>query len=215
MAIIHNRLQRFVFAGDRITESARSDDPEEIGFGYVRIVRDYLRAKDPGTAPLFVNRARGGLSIAELAARWQVDVIDERPDVLSILIDLDDPALRAADAPALSVDQFEANYRQILEETTNYLPQCRIVLCEPAAAWSEDAAGADDRLRPYVDSLLAMGRDYSAESVVPAHEALVYARRARPDIRWVRDDGQPTSSGHAAIAYSWLEANELARRGVG
>ena len=66
MPIRLNPKSKFVFIGDSITDCGRGGEPEGIGSGYVRLVRDYLRAKDPGHAPEVINR---GVSPRSASAR--------------------------------------------------------------------------------------------------------------------------------------------------
>jgi acyl-CoA thioesterase I len=208
MAISFNRDSRFLFVGDSMTESGRANDPEGLGSGYVRFVRDFIRAQHPPTAPTVINR--GHLArMVDVAARWKQDVIAERPDVLSIHFDLN----AATNPPEhLSVDQYHAVYRQVLVETREFLPSCKLVLCQPTALWSRVAIEADERLRPYGVSLAELRTEFGAEVIVPLHEAFVFTRRVRPDVQWFVDQSTLTSSGHMLVAYTWLESCGMVKR---
>jgi hypothetical protein len=138
-------------------------------------------------------------------------VLSERPELVSILIDVPAPAENGgSEAGTRLLNEFRAIYRQLLTRTRELAPGCQLVLCEPAATWSNLPVEADDRLRPYVHALLKIGEEFHAHGIVPVHSAIVHARRSRPDVSWVNSDGQPTSSGHAVIAYTWLEECGLA-----
>ena len=208
MAISFNRDTRFLFVGDSITESGRANDPEGLGFGYVRFVRDFIRAQHPPTAPIVINRGHLGRMV-DLAARWKEDVIAERPDVLSIHFDLN----AGSNPPEqLTVDQYHAVYRQVLVETLEFLPRCKLVLCQPTALWSRNAVEGDERLRPYGVTLAELSSEFGAEVIVPLHEAFVFTRRARPDVKWFVDQSTLTSSGHMLVAYTWLESCGMVKR---
>lgn len=213
MAVTFNKDSRFLFVGDRITAAGRETDSEGTGHGYVRIIRDFLRAKHPPIAPIVINRGSARERLPELAASWEREVIAERPDLVSILIDLNDPrpAMPGGHAEP-SLDQFRTVYRHILSQTAESLPDAKVVLCEPAALWSTAPVEADEVLRPYVHSLMEIAREFDAKAIVPLHSAFVYVRKARPDIDWTAADHQPTSSGHAVIAYTWLEELGIATR---
>ena len=215
MAINFNKDTRFLFVGDSVTEGGRTTDPGGIGDSYVRITRDLLRARHPPTAPIVINRGAANLRLSELAARWSQDVIAERPDLISILIGVNDATSGPQTSTAgASIAQFATIYRHILTRTAEHLPRCTLVLCEPAALWSATSVHADENLRPYMHTLTEIAREFKAYCIVPLHSAFVYARRARPDIAWVRDDGQPTSSGHALIAHTWMEETGILPRPV-
>jgi acyl-CoA thioesterase-1 len=207
MAITFNKETRFVFAGDGMTDADPAGDTDGLGTGYVRMIRDYLLAQHPPTAPLVINRGGRG-RIVELAAQWKEQVIAQRPDVLSLLFDLNP----ASNPPSeVTVDQYHAVYRQILVQTREYVPRCRIVFCQPPALWSKTAVEADEQLRPYAYALMELNREFDGEVIVPLHEAFVYARRGRPDVRWFTDQSTLTSAGHMLIAFTWMESCGLVR----
>lgn len=212
MAITFNKSSRFLFIGDEPTEAGRSTDPEEIGWGYVRLVRDALRARHPTTAPLIVNRGAKGLRLVDWLERWPREALAQRSDVVSIHFDVPAPSTGAPPDTASSVAEYLTLYRQILQRTRERLPECKLVLCQPAAVWTTASFEAADALRPYVHGMMELGREFGAETIVPVHEALVYARRSRPDIGWITSDGQYTSSAHMVIAYTWLEENGMMPR---
>jgi acyl-CoA thioesterase-1 len=208
MAIYYNSRTRMVFIGDDVTDAGRSADVEGLGHGYVRMIRDILAAKDPPTAPTVVNRGAAGARIIDLDARWEADVLELKPDVLSILIGMDG-GLPRGDKPPAGIEAFRAMYRQILQKTADALPACKVVLCEPTAVWSRTATDIDPNVRPYVESLNRIAVEFKAEVVVPLHSAFVYARQSRPDITWFGADEKLTSTGHMLIAQAWLEATDI------
>jgi acyl-CoA thioesterase I len=213
MAITFTKDTRFLFAGGAATDSGRLAEPEGIGHGFVRIIRDYLRAKHPPLAPACINRGFTCIGMADLAARWEQDVVAERPDVVSILIDVDDHSRRPPHStPGDCLDQFRTVYRHILAATARDLPRSEIILFHPPALWSHAAIEADQFLKPYVDSLEEIAREFQAYATVPLHSAFVYARRNRPDIQWATGDGQLNSSSHMIIAYTWMEVAGITHR---
>ncbi|HEY2586590.1 MAG TPA: GDSL-type esterase/lipase family protein [Tepidisphaeraceae bacterium] len=213
MAIPFNKDTRFLFIGDAPTEAGRPTDPEEMGWGYVRFVRDFLRARHPAIAPIVVNRGANGLRLVDWLERWPREALAQRSDVVSIHFDVPAPS-GPPGAPASKVVEYLTLYRQILEQTSERLPNCKLVLCQPAAVWTASSFEAADALRPYVHGVMELAREFNAASIVPMHEALVYARRSRPDIGWIESDGQFTSSAHMVIAYTWLEEHGMVPRAV-
>lgn len=211
MPLRHNSNTRFLFIGDAITQGGRSDDPENLGFGYVRMIHDYLLARHSTTAPSVLNRGERGLRISDWLTRWPDDALAAQPDMVSVFIDVPEPAGDAgSEAHMYALNEFRSVYRQLLIRTKKLAPRCSLVLCEPAALWSNRPYEADDRLRPYVYSLLKIGEEFNAHGIVPVHSALVHARCSRPDANWLNSDGLPTSTAHAVIAYTWLEEEGLA-----
>lgn len=210
MPIEYTARTRMLFIGDSITDCGRFDDPESVGFGYVRLIRDHLRAKQPIIAPQVVNRGISGNKITDLQARWRADVIDERPDVLSVMIGINDVWHRLAGLDSgVRIDQFERVYRELLVLTHEILPKCQIILCQPSIIVKPAPANGNAQLEPYVEAVNRIAGDFSSLPPVPVHTALLAARHDRPDIDWTPDGVHPSTSGHAVIARTWLEIAEV------
>src|SRR4051812_7048232 len=90
MPITLTARTRLLFIGDSLTDCGWKTDPEQLGAGYVRLVRDWLLAASPATAPLVLNRGISGNKIPDLQQRWKSDVLDLAPDVLSVFIGIND-----------------------------------------------------------------------------------------------------------------------------
>src|SRR3954453_13824130 len=84
---------RILFQGDSITDGnrGRSADPNHIlGHGYAFIIAAKFGA---AFAPLnleFINRGVSGNTVLGLQKRWPADTIALKPDVLSVLIGIND-----------------------------------------------------------------------------------------------------------------------------
>jgi lysophospholipase L1-like esterase len=200
---------RLLFIGDSITDVGRREDPDELGNGYVRIIRDYLLASNPATAPIVINRGNGGNKVTDLAARWQEDVLDLAPDILSIKIGINDVWHGLGGGEGIPVEQFTPILDDLLRQVGASLPACRIVLCEPSVIWPPAPAQGNEMLLPYIDAVRELGVKYAVHCVVPLHEAFENARRLRPDVGWTCDGVHPSSVGHTLIAQTWLGAARL------
>jgi lysophospholipase L1-like esterase len=126
---------KILFFGDSITDAGRARDREghisSLGYGYVNQVAGALSFEDP-TAYTFVNRGISGNRIVDLYSRIKADVWNESPDVLSILIGVNDVWHDLGDKPnGVDVERFEKVYRMLLEDTKKVLPSTKIILCEP------------------------------------------------------------------------------------
>jgi hypothetical protein len=208
MALHHNARTRFVFTGNYMTEAGRLSDPEGLGNGYVRLIRDYLAVVKPQIAPVITNLAWDGINLTELAERMKQQVFPQRPHVLSILIDI--PRPDSAGEKHSSLDQFRALYRQMLSKAADALPECKTVLCQPPAFWSDVPAELDENVRPYSDAVIEIAREFNVRIFVPLHTAFALARHSRPDIQWIDPETRPTSAGNMLIAQTWLQEGELA-----
>jgi acyl-CoA thioesterase I len=200
----------FLFVGDSITDVGRRNDPDALGGGYVRMIRDYLLAKDPARAPRVVNTGIGGNKVTDLAARWKDDVIAHAPDVLSIKIGIND-VWHGLNNPGqgVPIERFVEVYHVILRQVHGALPNCKVVLCQPTVIEPPAPQEGNATLQPYVRAINELKREFGAAAVVPLHAAFVNARKARPDVAWTTDGVHPTSAGHMLIARTWLAETGL------
>ncbi len=205
MATPFVREARWVFIGDSITDCGRRDCPEGIGDGYVRDVRDWLRALDPARAPEVINAGISGNRIPDLQSRWDADVLAHQPQLVSIKIGINDvwhnipPSARGTD-----IGPFREGYADILTRLRAALPTVTLVLCEPSVIWPPSPPDGNERLQPYIAAVRELATEFSAAAVVPLHAAFEKARAARPEISWAPDGVHPSSSGHMLIARTWL-----------
>ncbi|CAN5495530.1 SGNH/GDSL hydrolase family protein [soil metagenome] len=196
---------RWVLIGDSITDCGRRECAEKIGGGYVRMVRDYLRASRPGVAPEIINQGISGNKVTDLQARWDTDVLAHQPALVSIKIGINDVWHGLADPlKGTSVEQFAEGYEDILQRLKVAFPDVHIVLCEPSVIWPPSPEEGNDALQPYIAIVRDMAQRFKATSLVPLHAAFENARRERPDIVWAPDGVHPSSSGHMLIAREWL-----------
>lgn len=205
-----NRTTRLLFIGDSITDCGRLDPriaaTDPLGVGYVRNIADYLLARDAATAPIVINRGIGGNKVTDLAARWTKDVIEERPDWLSIKIGINDVWHGYANAAnGIPVPQFHEVYSGLLRETKRLLPRVKLILCEPTVIGPPAPADGNERLKPYLAVLHELAHDFHA-TLVPLHSAFLRAQQSRPDVPWAPDGVHPHSAGNMLIARVWLQS---------
>lgn len=116
--------QRLVFIGDSVTDMGRSrngDAPSEglfepLGKGYPHVVSGLLNACYPERLIRITNVGNSGNTVRNLKERWQRDVIDLKPDWLSIMIGIND-VWRQFDVPQLpDPPVFPNEYRETLRD---------------------------------------------------------------------------------------------------
>src|SRR3954471_10498402 len=119
---------RILFQGDSITDGnrGRSADPNHIlGHGYAFIISAKLGAAFAAMNLEFINRGSSGNTVRELQKRWEKDTLELKPDVLSILIGVND---QSHDVP---LDEYERTYEELIMQAKAANPKLRLVLCEP------------------------------------------------------------------------------------
>lgn len=205
MALPLSKDCRWVFIGDSITDAGRGQCPEAAGTGYVRNIRDWLRASVPALAPQILNKGISGNNIVDLQRRWKSDVIEQKPHLVSVKIGINDVWHGLDHAGGgVSIERFREVYAEILGRLRKACPEVTIVLCEPTVICPPAPAEGNEALKPYVAAVREIGANFEARGVVPLHDAFNNARSERPDIEWVPDGVHPSSSGHMLIARSWL-----------
>ena len=203
---------KWLFVGDSITDAGRRDDPDKLGNGYVRLIRDYLVAKAPADAPKIVNRGVGGDESKHLAERWQEDVIAQRPTVVSVMVGVND-VWRQLDGkgPGTTLHDYAQIMDKLLTDTIAAEPKVKIVLCEPSVISPPAPAKGNAMLLPYamaVHELAAKHGDHVA-CVVPLHQTCLAAERSRPNFAWWPDGVHPSTTGHMLLARTWLAETRL------
>src|SRR4029079_2285392 len=115
---VHNGM-KFVFAGDSITQWGMQLAPA-LGSGYPFMLACRLAAKRPDLLLSFVNAGIAGNTIVDLSARWERDVLALTPDLITIMIGVNDVRNRFLDDRrhlAVSDEQFREVYVQLIEQT--------------------------------------------------------------------------------------------------
>jgi acyl-CoA thioesterase I len=192
---------RVLFIGDSITDAGRDrSDPLSLGDGYAAVVaRTYS-----SSGVRFLNRGISGNRVRDLKARWQVDCLDLAPDLLSIMIGVNDTWRRYDRDDPTSAEAFEADLKTILAQVRTALPATRLVVLEPfllpvseaQAAWRED-------LDPKLAAVRRQADAFGA-TLVPLDVVLTEAALKTGPAALAHDGVHPTPEGHTLIAQTWL-----------
>lgn len=191
-----------LFTGDSITDCHRLDSgPPRLGDGYVRDIAAELSARLPGIRVL--NTGISGNRVPDLEQRWDADCLALRPDVLTILIGINDTWRRYDNDDPTSVDVFEAAYRRLLTRVRDDLG-CRVVLMEPfLTPTSKEQHGWREDLDPKIDAVRRLAREF--ETVLLPTDRVMTEAVERLGAAAVTYDGvHPTSLGHRVLADTWL-----------
>lgn len=205
---------KLVFIGDSITCADRNfnlngegRDDAAYGSGYVRMVKSMLDAFYPERQIRVVNKGIGGHTVLDLAERWQSDVLDLKPDWLSVMIGIND-VWRQFDTPLaterhVQLDVYTDTYRRLLEQARPGLTG--LVIASPYVL----DTNLDDSMRRRMDEYRAVSQQLAAEFdgiYVDTQLAFdAYLQHYHPNqLCW--DRIHPSASGHMVIARAWLNA---------
>ena len=202
-----------LFQGDSITDCERSRNQESpnagLGTGYAARLAGDLLADRPTDGFRMFNRGISGNRIVDLYARWRIDAILLRPDLISILIGVNDTWHGFTSDNGVEVERFEQVYRLLLDYTRECLPASRFVLMEPFVlpvgvvepAWEREMAERQAVVH-------GLAGDYSAV-FVPLQKPFEKAAEEGGPAYWLHDGVHPTPAGHALIAREWRRATGL------
>jgi lysophospholipase L1-like esterase len=203
---------RLVMIGDSITDAGRVRPVGErafagLGTGYVSLVDSLLGAFYPGLDVRVTNMGVSGNTVRDLKARWQTDVLDLKPDWLSVMIGIND-VWRQFDSPLqkewhVLPEEYEATLRELATRTRPLLKG--LVLMTPY--YMEPSRS--DAMRAAMDRYGAIVR-----KIAEASEALfvdcqgaidsVMASYYPATLGW--DRVHPGQLGHMVLARSFLAA---------
>lgn len=123
-----------LFIGDSITAGARNTHNHgPLGCGYASLFSDLLTIRRSGDNYRLINNGIDGNTVGHLLSRWADDVYSYRPDVLVVLIGINDAARFIEKSPSyhLSPTEFGETYAKLITETKAVLPETEILLIEP------------------------------------------------------------------------------------
>src|SRR6266540_1088223 len=183
-----------LFQGDSITDCGRNRE-----------------SADPHAARgfKFYNRGISGNKVPDLQQRWTTDAIDLKPDVLSILIGVNDFWHKLDHGYNGTVQDYEQQYAALLQTTRDALPHVHLIVLEPFVL---RAGAVDARWFPEFDQRRAAAARVAARAratFVPLQTIFNQRARTAPPEYWAADGVHPTPAGHAVIAEQWRRAANL------
>ncbi|MBQ5354357.1 MAG: SGNH/GDSL hydrolase family protein [Clostridia bacterium] len=197
---------KILFQGDSITdgnrykdEASRWDLNHQIGHSWAYMVTGKLMGEYPRRY-VCVNRGVSGDNVLRLKARWQKDCLDEKPDVLALLIGVNDCA--AIVRGEFTEETYGQVYRELLAETKRVSPGVKFILLEPFhLSEDENWIRVMEVLRPTVKEIAG---EFGAV-FVPLQEEFRKRAEADGSKYWLWDGVHPTEAGHWVVARRVLE----------
>ncbi|GAA0491443.1 SGNH/GDSL hydrolase family protein [Alkalibacterium indicireducens] len=205
-----NKNDTLLFIGDSITDVGRDRmDGKDLGKGFPLMVASHLQSRYPAKRLTVLNRGIGGDSLKDLKRRWEDDCLIINPDIVTLLIGVNDTWRNQNDGVELTdeeLDEFESDYRFLLK-SLHQRTDARVILMEPfVLPYPKDRVGWRNDLDKRIQIVRKMARDYQTE-LIPL-DGLLNAAGIRDGFSYYTgDDGvHPTVAGHGLIASSWLKS---------
>ena len=198
---------KILFQGDSVTDAGRDrSDPHDMGNGYPRYASAMIQDSFPDTEFEFINLGISGNRAENLRDRWQTDCIDLQPDVVSILIGVNDVWHHYAFEYVETTDeQFEANYRKVLDNLKSRT-NARILLIQPFLLETADPAKQElsEELARKKAIVKRLADEY-ADAYLPLDEVLHSMTEEEPAY-YAADGVHPTPDGACCIGEAYLGA---------
>jgi lysophospholipase L1-like esterase len=200
-----------LFQGDSITDAGRkkdqtavANDQPALGNGYAWLAAAELLVGRPEAGLKVYNRGISGNKVYQLAERWQADCLDLKPNVLSVLIGVNDLWHTLNGNYDGTVEKYEKDYRALLERTLKALPKVKLVICEPFVL---RCGAVNDKWFPEFDRYRSaaerVARSFHA-AFLPFQTMFDEAVKYAPPSHWAADGVHPTSAGASLMAFNWL-----------
>lgn len=206
-----------LFQGDSITDAGRSYDSEgpDLGHGYPFMVANTLTAKYPEMGLKFYNRGISGNRVCDLLDRWKKDCINLNPDVVSIMIGVNNTWRRYDSNDPTSTEDFYNQYKDLLTRTRDALPDAKIIMIEPylihldeddPTSWRYRSSWRED-LDPKIHMVRKLAVEFGV-TFMPLDSLFYAASTHAPLETWSGDGVHPTDMGAAFIAKEWIKLVE-------
>jgi len=201
-----------LFQGDSITDAGRdksryyANDAAGMGGGYVFQIVSSLLGQNPDKKWRYYNRGISGNKVYQLANRWEDDCMQLKPDVLSILIGVNDFWHSLGDYKG-TAEVFEKDLRKLLDRTLNKFPDLKLIIGEPFAV--KGGRAIDERWYPdfpkYQKAAAGIAKDYTT-SFIPFQKIFDDGLKVAPASYWCPDGVHPSMAGSFLMKEAWIKA---------
>jgi lysophospholipase L1-like esterase len=202
-----------LFQGDSITDSGRNKEDTSfnnariLGSGYPMLSGAVLLERYASMNLKVYNKGISGNKVFQLAERWDKDCLEIKPDILSILIGVNDIWHKLNGQYNGTVEIYRNDYIALLERTKKALPGIKLIIGEPFAV--KGVKAVDDKWYPefygYQKAALEIAEQFGA-TFIPCQRIYDEAQKQAPGAYWTGDGVHPTLAGAQLMAQAWLAA---------
>lgn len=204
-------MKKFLFQGDSITDANREDDDRVnfgLGTGYPLLVAaDFLKNRKDDFC--FLNRGQSGDRVTDIYARIKEDIINLKPDWMSILVGVNDVSHELTMQCGVDEEKYEKIYSMLIEEVKTALPDIQIIILEPfvlrgtatEALWEQ----FDCEVRKRAEAAKRVAEKFDLR-FIPLQKLFDEAVADSNAEYWSADGVHPTSAGHQLIKEELVKA---------
>lgn len=203
--------QVILFQGDSITDAGRNredkgfNNPRALGTGYALLTAAALLEKYAPLNLKIYNKGISGNKVFELAARWEQDCLDIKPDVLSILIGVNDFWHKLNGNYDGTVETYRKDFLALMERTKKALPDVKVIIGEPFAVPGVKAV--DEKWYPEFYEFQRAAREIAGSFgaiFIPYQRIYDEAQKRAPGVYWTGDGVHASLAGAQLMAKAWL-----------
>ncbi|MBC8052307.1 MAG: SGNH/GDSL hydrolase family protein [Sphingobacteriaceae bacterium] len=207
-----NTGDTILFQGDSITDAGRSrtdmgsNTQKGFGGGYAFLAAAELLNAYPEKKLKIYNRGVSGNKVHQLAERWEIDALNLKPTIISILIGVNDYWHLVKNGYKGTLEIYRNDYRALLQRTKEKLPDVKFIIGEPFAIMG---SAVDKSWFPpfgeYQNASQEIAKEFNAV-FIPYQKIFDKALEIAPGSYWAPDGVHPTMAGAKLMADAWLEA---------
>lgn len=205
-----------LFQGDSITDCGRNrENIKSTGVGYAHMVKGQLGCENPGEYE-FINKGIGGNRIVDVYARIKSDIINLKPDYMSLLIGVNDVWHELNGIHnGVSAEKFEKIYDMLISEILEALPNVKIMILEPFVLEGPNTCATEafpdrwDDFKAEVPLRAAAAKRIAEKYNLPfvtLQDKFDEACKSAEATYWLEDGVHPTPMGHWMIKNEWMKA---------
>lgn len=195
-------MKTFLFQGDSITDTSRDDDNDDsLGCGYAFLLASDL-LKNKKDEFRFINRGNSGDRITDVYVRIKEDIINLKPDMMSILIGVNDVSHELTQNCGVTPEKFEKIYSMLIEEVTEALPEIKIFILEPFIMKGIHTDARWDEFSSEVHKMAKASENIAKKfnlEFIPLQDKFDAAAADGNHRYWSVDGIHPSAAGHQLI----------------
>ena len=206
-------MKTFLLQGDSITDAGRDDESQDnfsLCCGYALLLASDIEKNRKGEIK-FINRGKSGDRITDVYARIKEDIINLKPDYMSILIGVNDVSHELTQDCGVSPEKFNKIYNLLIEEIKEALPEIKIIILEPFVLKGSATNKLWEQFNCEVRKLAKISKQVAEQwdlRFVPLQDKFDKVSSDGDTRYWSVDGIHPTSAGHQIIKEELQKAIE-------
>ena len=197
-------MKTFLFQGDSITDAGRDDEKQGLaglGCGYAFLLASEIENNHKDKID-FINRGKSGDRITDVYARIKEDIINLKPDYMSILIGVNDVSHELTMNCGVSPKKFRMIYGMLIDEIREVLPDIKILILDPfvlkGTATEKLWNDFDREVRILAEISKQVAEEYETD-FIPLQKKFDELSSDGNTEYWSADGIHPTLAGHEVL----------------